>query len=259
MIISTQDLDSICYYKGFIPDSINETVEIDTAIHIVKFRQSLKTTGSIVSPRYTMIQCDGYIKANGNIDVGGVKSINGSVIAEGNIHARSDISASLNIESTNGGIVSGCSIRCGNNIWSKDVISAVREIVADKTICVNAGGISAAYVLSSHTFNVNAQWLKTTILPFHRNYWASQLPLQCYAKQILDCTYCWDSLRELIQPKAKQICAWPGWHPLLRAQLEMFFGLKEKVPFTPDAIISAERARKAWATRRRKSTASSRR
>jgi len=28
--------------------------------------------------------------------------------------------------------------------------------------------------------------------------------------------------------EAEKICAWEGWHWILRAQLEMFFGLKEK-------------------------------
>jgi hypothetical protein len=55
-------------------------------------------------------------------------------------------------------------------------------------------------------------------------------PLKKWHAQILDESKCWDDLRAIAtREEAADICAWEGWHPILKAQLEMFFGLKKRV------------------------------
>jgi hypothetical protein len=54
-------------------------------------------------------------------------------------------------------------------------------------------------------------------------------PLKKWRKQILDSSLCWEDCKEMISDtEAKKICKWHGWHWILRAQLEMFFGLKKE-------------------------------
>jgi hypothetical protein len=56
-------------------------------------------------------------------------------------------------------------------------------------------------------------------------------PLAKYAATILDDSKCWGSLASAVtQEEASEICAWNGWHPIIRAQLEMFLGLRALVP-----------------------------
>lgn len=42
---------------------------------------------------------------------------------------------------------------------------------------------------------------------------------------------CFPQIREKLQEDAKEICQWNGWHPIMRAHLEMFFGLKINVDY----------------------------
>jgi len=54
-------------------------------------------------------------------------------------------------------------------------------------------------------------------------------PLSKWREAILDERLRWSDYKKLIsKEEAEKICAWEGWHWILRAQLEMFFGLKEK-------------------------------
>ncbi|CAK0779105.1 hypothetical protein CCP2SC5_880011 [Azospirillaceae bacterium] len=55
-------------------------------------------------------------------------------------------------------------------------------------------------------------------------------PLKKWRALILDGKKCWDDYRNMLTPaEAREVCAWDGWHWILRAQLEMFFGLTDKV------------------------------
>jgi len=41
---------------------------------------------------------------------------------------------------------------------------------------------------------------------------------------------CWDELRQIpTKEEQNEICQWEGWHWILRAHLEMFYGLKKIV------------------------------
>jgi hypothetical protein len=92
------------------------------------------------------------------------------------------------------------------------------------------GGIKAKFVFS-HIFSVDCKFMQTTLLPFSRDFYAQMPPLQKFAEEIMDSKNCWDSLRELARPSAEEICRWDGWHPLIKAQLMMYFQLCEKVEF----------------------------
>ena len=95
---------------------------------------------------------------------------------------------------------------------------------------IEAGeGISAAYVFSFQ-FSVNSKWLVTTRLPFWREFYAEMPPMKEFSTEIRNEDNCWRDLKaKVTKEKAEEICKWEGWHPILRAQLEMFFELKSKV------------------------------
>ena len=114
-------------------------------------------------------------------------------------------------------------------------------IIAEKSIeagwYIEAGGsieagrsIKAGEHVFTFRFRVRAKSITTNLLPFWRNYWAEMPPLKKWRKLILDESRCWDDYRKAIsKAEAKKICAWNGWHWLIRAHLEMFFGLKDSV------------------------------
>jgi len=70
--------------------------------------------------------------------------------------------------------------------------------------------------------------LITKTLPFWRKYWSEMLPLKNLSDEINNYDNCWDDLRKIGKPYAIEICKWDGWHWILKAQLEMFFGLKSE-------------------------------
>lgn len=99
---------------------------------------------------------------------------------------------------------------------------------------IEAGwGIKASYVFS-FTFEIKTKSLVTKILPFWRGFYAAMPVMSEFASAILDEDKCWNALRELTKPKAVEICAWGGWHPHIRAHLEIFYGLKKRVDLSGD-------------------------
>lgn len=56
--------------------------------------------------------------------------------------------------------------------------------------------------------------------------------LSKYREAILNEKNCWVNLKSLIsKEEAAEICAWEGWHPVLKWHLEMFFELKKEHVF----------------------------
>lgn len=110
------------------------------------------------------------------------------------------------------------------------VIEVERSVVADR-VSIKAGwSIKAGGSILALTFEVRCTFLATKRLPFWREFYATMPPLTKWADAIRSGGNCWASLRSLpSREEAEQICAWDGWHWILRAQLEMFFGLKERV------------------------------
>jgi len=54
-------------------------------------------------------------------------------------------------------------------------------------------------------------------------------PFKKWQNEILDTSKCWTDYKNMVSEKeAIEICKWEGWHWIIRVQLEMFFGLKDK-------------------------------
>lgn len=210
----------------------------------------IETCEGIVAGR--SITARGGIKADRGIVVGGGitsgTGIEGKWIEAGEegIKAREGIKAVKHIE-TKGGIEAGWKIEAGEGIKAGSRIEAGmshrngtikgRRIKAGSWIKTN-GGVEAAHEITaqerieagyvfSFQYEIDAEIVKTSILPFGREYWRRMKPLVRWEKEIQ--IFCWDRLRELpTREEAEEICAWEGWHPVLRWHLEMFFGLKEQ-------------------------------
>jgi hypothetical protein len=135
--------------------------------------------------------------------------IEGDLIFDGNIEFKDSGYVTGKIEVT-GSIVAGGSIEAGRSIKA-------------------VGSIEAGGYIFSFFFEIICKKLITSRLPFCREYWAAQIPLKKYYKIIVDSSLHWNDYKEMVSAKeAKKICAWVGWHWILRAQLEMFFGIKKE-------------------------------
>ena len=101
---------------------------------------------------------------------------------------------------------------------------------------IKAGGsIEAGEYVFSFLFSIKATALITSRLPFWREFWAEMPPLKKWREQILDDNKCWGDYKGLMSAaEAREVCKWEGWHPILRAQLEMFLGLKKQVKWNKE-------------------------
>jgi len=112
-------------------------------------------------------------------------------------------------------------VKAGRGIEAREWIEAGEAIWA-------GGGIEAEWVFS-FTFSVSAKTITTKFLPFWRNYWAEMPPLKKWREDIMNDEKCWGDYPKMLTKKEKEeICAWDGWHWILRAQLEMYLGLKKE-------------------------------
>ena len=124
-------------------------------------------------------------------------------------------------------IKAGWSIEAGGSIEAGRWIKAGGSIEAGEWI-------KAGRWIFSFYFNISASYIITKYLPFWREYWANMKPLKKWEQDILDMSNCWNDMRKLpTKDEAIKICNWSGWHWILRAQLEMFFGIKEKYIIAP--------------------------
>ena len=131
---------------------------------------------------------------------------------KGNLECDSDIVAKYSLL-VSGSIKSGVSIKSGKSIKS-------------------GGSIESGGYIFSFQFEIKAKSAKSKILPFWREYWAAMPVLSRYRDAILNESNCWLNLKALVsKEEAAEICAWEGWHPILRWHLEMFFGLKKEHVF----------------------------
>lgn len=206
-----------------------ESLKFCKSIHVISLKTNkdifvdgdIRTTGDIesngnISAKY--IFCCGCVKSNGNIKVVGQINCRLSISASGDISAGSSIRSNWYIES-------GGNINVYGNISSEGTISAKEKITA--------------WSVHSQNFEVKCKILKTLGLPFSKSFWVHQLPLLKWKEDIINNDKTgWNSaefkkyIDELINLEEKEvICNWEGWHPLLRAQLQMFLGIKYEVRF----------------------------
>jgi len=149
-----------------------------------------------------------FVEAGEYISTGSALSVRGFIKAKEFIKTRGSI-RSVGFVKTDGFIEAG-------SIEAKAIIEAKEYIKV------------FGYVFSFQ-FAVEAKSISTRRLPFGRRYWAEMPPLKKWRKQILS-DMPWEDLRALpTKAEARKICAWGGWHWLLKAHLEMFFGLRDKI------------------------------
>lgn len=160
-----------------------------------------------------------------------------SIIADGFIIGGGSIKTQGFIRS--GGLLEvGGSINVGEFVKADWNIKVVRWLIVKKSITSEgfievAGPIAAGdfiktskHVLSL-SFDIRTLEIATKTLPFWRKFWAEMPPLRKFRSAILSNT-CWEELRDLpTLEEKKEICAWDGWHWLLRGQLECFLGLRD--------------------------------
>ena len=153
------------------------------------------------------------IKIKGWIETGGSIKAGGYIIAGYSIKARRSI-------------ITGGSIKAGDSIEAGDWIKARGWIEAEHLI--KAGNWIEATYIHSMMYELNCKHIKTTILPYWRNYYAGIFPQ--YAYIIDDKSKCWDDIIEDLMPHKDEIIAYP-WHPIMKAQVRMFFRDVESVKF----------------------------
>ena len=204
---------NFCIVDGYIrAQSIKSDGSIESGGYI-ESSGSIKSGGYIESGEY--IESDGSIRSGGFIKSGGYIRSGGSIESGGSIRSGEYIESNGFIESggyieSSGFIKSGGYIRSGGSIES-------------------GGSIRSGEYIFSFTFSIVAKYIITKTLPLGRYFWAEMPPLRKWKKEIQTIGLCWDDYRQMItKAEAEEICRWKGWHWILRAQLEMFFGLKEK-------------------------------
>ena len=173
---------------------------------------NLDFDGKIVFKNFCIV--DGYIRAQSIESDGSIES-GGYIESSGSIKSGRYIESGEYIES-DGSIRSGGFIKSGGYIRSGGSIES-------------GGSIRSGEYIFSFTFSIVAKYIITKTLPLGRYFWAEMPPLRKWKKEIQTIGLCWDDYRQMItKAEAEEICRWKGWHWILRAQLEMFFGLKEK-------------------------------
>ena len=189
-------------------------------------RGTITVSGSI-SARNIIIKVGWDIEAEGDIEA------KGYIKAKGHIKAKGYIEAGWYIESEEY-IKAGWYIKAKGHIEAKGYIESEEYLKAGWYI--EAKGyieakeyIEAGWYIYNFCFAIKCKYLTTSILPYCRDYWARMLPLKQHAEIILNTKNCWDEIRYKLLPYAVEICAWEGWHPILAAQLQMFFKLKDRV------------------------------
>jgi hypothetical protein len=191
-----------------------------------EFEKLLAENKNFINGNLVARECN--LKTNSSIEV------RGNIKADGSIGVSGDIKAGWFIEAS-GSIIAGGSIKAGLFIKAGWFIEAGRFIETGQFVgageFIKAGSdIKAGWYIHSFVFDISCKYFKTKILPFWREYWASQLPLQKWKKEILDDNYCWNDLRNLPTESEKvEICDWEGWHWILKGHLECFFGLKDRI------------------------------
>jgi len=199
-------------FDGHVEFINNCTVSGNLTARSVEARESLYVIGDIWGGQNIKVGENlwslgriwsfGFVRSSGNIEVQGAIDC-GDIVADGSIKSSRYI----------------CVL---GNINVGRYVSAVEEIIAGESI--NAG-----WYIFSFDYIVKSAFISTKRLPFGRKFWAAMPPFKKWKREILSAA-CWNDLRSLpTKEEAIRICTWEGWHWLLRAHLEMFFGLKERI------------------------------
>lgn len=159
----------------------------------------------------------GLVLGNFSIKIRGKLTVGGAIKSMGSIDCRRGIFADHDIECM------GSLTSCFSIVSKEGYIKSFESILAGESLIGN--------FIETPTFDVVAHKLKTRYLPYSRLYYAELPILESIKDDIMNEDLCWDELREISQPLKDTILGWDGWHPLVRLQIEMFFGLREDAPY----------------------------
>ena len=207
------------------------TTESIKAAKSLTMHNPIEVGGSITS--YHTIEANASILVGGYIRSGDSISVRGCIDSRHLIMSQGSIEAGYYIKSLDS-IVAKKSIKSGNNISGYSIISG-GAITANGWITAHNlieadGAVQTEHFAFSFNHAIVCETLRTKLLPYNRNYWAEMKPLRRWRADILNTDNCWEKLRALFTTAdAREICAWDGWHPILRAHLEMFFNLRTEV------------------------------
>jgi hypothetical protein len=187
----------------------------------------LTVTESIIA-RHTHLLSFRPVKAGGNIEVpnGAIRVGAEKEDGEKNLEAGGNIYARCGVFCEEGSIVAGKNIISGDSILAECDLLAGGFIKAGGFI--RAVNIKAGESVFTSTYEVKAMTLSTRSLPLSPSYFIEQPPFKRY-REALDKELGWGDLRSATFLERNEICSWEGWHPLLRAQLRMFYGCEPRV------------------------------
>jgi hypothetical protein len=178
------------------------------------------------------LRAGGYLKACGDLIAGGDVRAGGYLKACGHLIAGGDVRAGGYLKAcghliADGDLTAGGDLRAGEDLKAGGDVRAGVDVIACGDL--TAGGTIDVQSIFCGTFNVKAKKIITHKLPFWRHYYADMKPLRKWRDEILNLDNCWDDFRQMVtKEEAEEICAWDGWHWLIRIQLEMFFGLRKE-------------------------------
>ena len=163
-----------------------------------------------------MVKCKGDIHCNTSvIALRGIQSC-GSIYAKFEVNSNRDINAKGSIEAGHR-IVAGGSILAGESIKSDISIYAQNRIEAGNEI-------SSGWVFSFF-YKIKCPVLKSTKLPFSKEFWMSYQPFIDYYQNIKDSEKCYDDYAKLGDNTEKaNVLADENLNWIIKAQLSNFFG-----------------------------------
>jgi cytoskeletal protein CcmA (bactofilin family) len=209
------------------PTEIDSSVEIKGNLTCSRLvvRGDLTVSGAVL--------CNLQLQVTGTLNVGKF------------LHAAQEIRVGGSL--TAGSDVSSCSIRVGENLTcsgrvrAEHVIEAGQSITAkgqiEAAIRIHCGGViqTARWVLCS-SFDICCTELRSQLLPYGREFWASLPMLAKWSTQLRDPKVCWPDIRHLATPQEMQEVASTRFgHWTLEGQLRAFLGIQPTTMAPPEA------------------------
>lgn len=183
--------------------------------------------GSLIVKGVLALNCDlcvpGTVEAEMGIQLAGNLHATGAVRC-GGIGGKGDVRAG-GLFSVGGIDIDGDVYVLGDIVANSGAIQATGNIVATGRIATPAG--LHARSVSSLVHDVRCKYLETRELPMGPAFYAG-VPPTAGKFATLMALPARDTLSEQWREDAATLCAWDGWHALIRAQLRMYFGLSER-------------------------------
>jgi len=198
-----------------------------TFVHTANIKDSLTVKGNLFS--YSNLIVEGDVTVEGDVDVAsltvvGNLKINGYLVAE-------DLSVIGNLETFEAVDIADClTVERDTNIGG--YLNVGEDIII-------GGALIVKNYVHSGSWRIRCKKLITHGIKSADEYWAAMPPFKNYKHLFEDEYFYCEDLQNKIhdEEKIKEIVYWEGWHPIQRAQLEMFFGLRREVPGNELVVI----------------------